>query len=235
MNTSPKPPHNTIRPGVYSKPGFASTLTVISIGAGLLLILVSLYNSTVESQSAHKDHMLRSDYQQREEAFLRALTNIVPNQAIRCMQDNSDANANTLNWNSLFTTALTLSNSSNQGIDDADTQTLLGLDPTDFRSGNSAEANTPANVLRQSVIRPSALLPNGQILNDDLQVASGSGQIATNNYPPPLTLINDINNPDENDAVYPLVSLNKQYGTSADGWVQAETADHPLYLSLIHI
>ena len=33
-----------------------------------------------------KNNLLKNDYQQREDAFLRALTNIIPNKAILCMK-----------------------------------------------------------------------------------------------------------------------------------------------------
>jgi len=129
-STPKHPDHKKPSLGQHCQPGFASVLAVISVSVALLLILVSIYNDTIESQfaqkdnmlrsdyHAQKDNMLRSDYQQREEAFLRALTNIIPNKAVIAMQDNS-ANPNNitdLQWNTIFNQALTLSNASNQQI-----------------------------------------------------------------------------------------------------------------------
>ena len=73
----------------HAAPGFASLLTVISVGVGLLIVLISMYENTVESQAVQSRNMLNSDYKQREEAFLRALVTIIPNKAMLCMQDDS--------------------------------------------------------------------------------------------------------------------------------------------------
>ena len=60
--------HHTAR----HKQGFASILTVTSVGIALLIVMISMYENTVESQKAEANHMLRGDYQQREEAFLKS-------------------------------------------------------------------------------------------------------------------------------------------------------------------
>ena len=72
-----------------SSPGFASLLVVTSIGIALLIMLISMYRNTVDAHAVQKNNLLKNDYQQREDAFLRALTNIIPNRAILCMQDDS--------------------------------------------------------------------------------------------------------------------------------------------------
>jgi hypothetical protein len=95
----------------HNRAGFASLLVVMSVGMGLLLILVSMYKGTIESQAVEKKFILKNDYQQREEAFLRALTTIIPNKAMICMQDNSADSSENLNWESIMQEALTLSNS----------------------------------------------------------------------------------------------------------------------------
>ena len=97
----------------HQSPGFASLLTVVSVGIGLLLILISMYENTLDAQAVQKNSMLKNDYQQREDAFLRALTNIIPNKAMMCMQDNSQNwdIRETLRWNQIIDEALTMSNS----------------------------------------------------------------------------------------------------------------------------
>ena len=200
------------RPASNCRPGFASILTVVTVGIGLLLILISMYNDTVESQNSQKDHMLRADYQQREEAFLRALTNIIPNKAMQCMQDGSYASGNrgSLRWNAIYDEALTLSNA-RQAIsaDKADELGLGGL-----RSANSSDSN----ISRDSVIKPSF----GWTGRD---IASGCNITAGTSYPPPLELSSNA----WRNAYYPVISLDKKYGSSATGWVQADVDQYPHY------
>jgi len=215
------PSHKNIHRKTRTHPGFASVLTVISVGIGILVILLSMYDDTVESQNTQKNHMLRSDYQQREEAFLRALTNIVPNKAITCMQP-ATANDLTLQWNTIFDDALTLSNT-NQPLDDTRAQNLLGLGAGQFRTANTAGNN----INRASVVLTSNLYSvSGTVEPVGDQVFSGSDIPANNSYPPPLTTRNF--NP-QNDATFPIVSLDKQYGASTVGWVGADFNSHPHY------
>ena len=177
--------------------GFASILTVVSVGIGLLLILLSMYNDTVESQSTQKDHMLRADYQQREEAFLRALTNIIPNKAILCMQDDSfdGATRDSLRWQQIYDEALILSNS-----DEAlspDRAAALGV--TQLRTANTANTTLSS----ASIIS----LPFGDASQD---ISAGINLTAGTDYPPPLTLANNASR----EITYPIVSMVKQYGSS---------------------
>lgn len=127
----------------HTKPGFSSLLVVVSVGTGLLLILISMYQSTVESQSSEKKILLKNDYQQREEAFLRALTTIIPNKAMICMQDNSQDTKTELTWEAIIDEALTISNS--QKAMDANVAKSLGLDTK--RSGNVTDSQLLANTV----------------------------------------------------------------------------------------
>jgi len=111
--------------GSANLPGFASILTVTSVGVALLMLLISMYKSTVESHSVQKTNLLKNDYEQREEAFLRALTNIIPNKAMLCMQDNSAPTREQLRWNQIIDEALTLSNA-NTAVD-PEVASSLGL------------------------------------------------------------------------------------------------------------
>ena len=202
--TNPSNPH--------CRPGFASILNVVAVGLGLLLILISIYDETVESQSNQKDHMQRADYQQREEAFLRALTTIIPNKAILCMQDNSNDSSvrGDLRWNAIFEEAFTLSNS-RQAISN-DRATALNLN--NLRSGNSGDSN----ISRARVIS----LPFGASNRD---ISSGVNITASTSYPPPLEMSRRV----ARDGRYPMVSIEKTYGSSATGWVGADVTQYPLY------
>lgn len=200
-------------------PGFASLLTVISVSIGLLLVLIAMYENTLEAQAVQKNNMLRNDYQQREDAFLRALTNIIANKAMICMQDNSRNRdvRRELRWSAIINEALTMSNSHKALTPEV--ASSLGLDS--MRSGNS----TDSSLIGSTVVTPlSSINYNGTTYSN--AITPGSNIVASTEFPPPLEcssyerLL---------DAYYPIVSYNKKYGQSASGWVKAPVADFPQY------
>lgn len=122
---------------LHACPGFASMLTVISVGVALLLILIAMYDNTVESQAVQKNNMLKNDYQQREEAFLRAMTSIIPSKAMLCMQDESQNVASTLTWKQVMTEALAIANAHTSV--DANVSASLGI--STMRNANTANSS----------------------------------------------------------------------------------------------
>ena len=127
-------------------PGFASLLTVISTGLALMIMLMMMYQDTLQTQSVQKRNMLSSDYQQREDAFLRALIDIVPNQAMRSMTEGSLTDNSTrkqLLWNKALSDALKRANAEQALPDDiADTMGVTGL-----RTGRHVVAMSDAGLL----------------------------------------------------------------------------------------
>jgi len=215
MKLTNQPNSEWIHSTALQKAGFASVMTVISVGIGLLLILISMYNNTVESQNTQKDHSLRADYQQREEAFLRAMTNIIPNKAMLCMQKDSN-NWNTrkhLDWSSLYSEAMLLSNA-NAPLNTTKS-TALGL-PSARNANNANSSFTYPSVIKN--------------LDGNLwywqEATSGTNRTATSEYPPPLTCPNWHK---LLDGRYPIVSLTKTYGSSATGWVGGDVDKYPLF------
>ena len=171
-----------------------------------------MYRNTVDAHAIQKNNLLKNDYQQREDAFLRALTNIIPNKAILCMKPDSD-NDESLQWKSIIEDALVMSNS-RQALA-PEVADSLGF--TNIRSGN----NTDSNLEFGAII---SALAAGTI--DPDAITSGTNQLATSDYPPPL----ECSASDQTtDSLYPIVSLNKKYGLSASGWVKASVSDFPLY------
>jgi len=142
-----------------SLPGFASILVVLSVGLALMIMLVYMYRDTIQCQDIQKNNLLRNDYQQREDAFLRALTNIIPNKAMQGMMEGADKDTDNLNWEKIFTDALEQSNVSTiiNSIEDAD-KSALGLD-NNMRFVNTANTQkTPIQIIN-SVFRESAGAP----------------------------------------------------------------------------
>lgn len=195
--------------------GFASLLMVTSVGIALLILLISMYENTVQAHAVQKNSLLKNDYQQREDAFLRALTNIIPNRAIMCMQDNSmdTSMQESLKWQSIINEALVLSNS-RQALS-ADVATILGV--ASARSGNNTDSNLEQNTIINA-LNAGAAAPGA--------ITSGTNLLASNEYPPPL----ECSASDHlDDALYPIISLDKKYGLNAEGWVDAPVSDFPLY------
>ena len=195
-----------------NSPGFASLLVVTSVGIALLIMLISMYRNTVDAHAVQKNNLLKNDYQQREDAFLRALTNIIPNRAILCMQDDSK-NKESLQWKSIIEEALVMSNS-RQALAP---EVAVSLGITNVRSGN----NTDSNLELGAII---SALAGGT--TDPDAITSGTNLSASTDYPPPLECSSSEK---IDDSLYPVVSLNKKYGSGAAGWVQADVNDFPWY------
>lgn len=214
-----KIPINVQRHPFYSRPGFASILTVMSVGIGLLLILVSMYKGTVEAHSVQKNNLIKNDYQQREEAFLRALTSIIPNKAMMCMQDDSQPwdVREQLRWNQIIDEALTLSNS-RQAVS-PEMREALGLD--EMRSSNG----TDSSLGRNTVIKPLSRTTYGGLLYSNA-LTSGTNLVANSEFPPPLECSSWES---LRDSYYPIISYHKKYGDSATGWVMESVDDFPQY------
>ena len=138
-------------------PGFASILVVISVGLSLMILLVYMYRDTIQCQDIQKNNLLRNDYQQREDAFLRALTNIIPNKAMQGMMEGASSQTDDFNWEQIFTEALEQSNvSTSISIEDAD-KSALGLDS--MRFVNTANTQKTLSEILNSVFKESATAP----------------------------------------------------------------------------
>ncbi|MFK7910274.1 MAG: hypothetical protein AB8F34_06685 [Akkermansiaceae bacterium] len=163
--------------------------------------------------------MLKADYQQREEAFLRALVTIVPNKAMLCMQDNSQpwATREQLRWNQIIDEALALSNS-NAAVDPT-IASSLGIN--NMRDGNVANSQ----LARNTIVKPLNYVNYGGFSYVNA-VTSGTNIVATRDFPPPL----ECSDWEQlRDAFYPIVSHHKKYGSSSTGWVEDSVEDYPQY------
>jgi hypothetical protein len=184
-------------PPSQAAPGFVSVLTVLSLGIALMIIMIMMYKETIQTQNNQKYDLLRNDYQQREEAFFTALTNIVPNKAMRGMMDGASAETD-LDWTSIFDDALTQSNS-HKAIS-ATEGTALGL--SSHRSGNTADATlTPSSII-QSVFQSGGLISSG----------TNSVGSSSRSYPPLLSCDATLKSDDQ---TYPIISQGKSDGVNA--------------------
>lgn len=171
-------------------------LTVLSISMALMMMLLMMYEDTAQSQSEQKHHMLRHDYHQREGAFLSALTNIIPNKAMRCMMEGANADTD-LDWTSIFSEAMVQANAE-QALNGTEAA-ALGVDT--MRTTNTANTTLDiANVVK-SVFSADGLISSGTN-------STGSSSLT---YPSVLECSSTIEEDDEN---YPIISHLKSNGTS---------------------
>lgn len=188
--------------------GFASVLMVISLGMGLLIMLLMMYRDTLQSQDEQKQNILRNDYQQREGAFLTALTNIIPNKAMRGMMDNT-ADDVSLSWENIFTEALTQANAH---------QAISSTHVTELGLGAARSANTANTTLTPSDIIQAVFSSEGMI-------SSGTNTTQLN-YPDALDCPSSLH---ADDTAAPIISHLKTYNDGSELATLASPSSHFSY------
>lgn len=194
--------------------GYVSYVMVLSIGAVLTMLMIYTYRDASQSMVVSSGVQQRADYLSKEDAALRSLLSIVPNRAIRAMQDGSAsvANSPSLTWQSIFQDALTQADAGT--AISADVATKTGLSTT--YSGNTADsaANNVGVVFR-------AISP------ETGYVASGCVNTLGAGFPPVLNTTSA--NVVTLDQTYPIISSSKYYGTYASSQVGAPVATYPQF------
>lgn len=94
-------------------PGFAAMPLVTAMSMMLVFSLLMLFKQTLMNRDQAASTQLRVDYQQREEALLRALVAVFPNKAIACMKANH-AEGEGYAWDDIFNEAITVSSASDR-------------------------------------------------------------------------------------------------------------------------
>ncbi|MCW1886606.1 hypothetical protein OKA04_17845 [Luteolibacter flavescens] len=189
---------------------------VLSVGALLTAMTMSAYKYAGASQAVQKETQLRVDYQEKEDAVLRGIVNIVPNKAIRAMQsgsNNSGTLRDSLRWRNIFSEAL----------DQAGARTSISPGLVSQIGGtNVVVANSgDANILNEDVRNGQGTVTNpadisrvfGAIAPDTGFASAGVGRSLGTGFPAPLETSNgDITS---RDPVYPIISTAKAYGNLA--------------------
>lgn len=186
--------------------GYVSTLLVIVTGLICISILGAAYELRLNSQDGQRVAQVKADYSQREDAILRALVGIVPNKAMQAMQNGSSGNASNYSWEAIFEEAIATADA--ESALSAAQMTALGV-PTGARNGNSGDSQI-ANVATMI----SAVLGNGL-------VTPGIGSDLAGDYPPTLTY-----NGSADDATYPIISINKEWGSNSAGYTALSTSSY---------
>jgi hypothetical protein len=191
------------------KPGFISYVLVLSTGLILTLLMLFSYRRAMEAQKLQSTVQLRNDYSEKEDAILRSIVAITPNRAIRAMQSGSNANTATsdpLRWQNIFSEALDLANARTS----ISSELKTSINITNLRTGNAGDSSlsTPASIFKA-------------IGTETGYVSAGINRSLGSSYPPQLTTGNSTTT--TRDPLYPIISLNKVYGSTAQTYLNSAT------------
>ena len=182
--------------------GYISILTVLVISIFMLLLMVFAYNRALDVHAIQADIQLSEDYQEKEEATLRAIVSLLPNRAIQAMRadfNTSDAVRDPIKFESIFRDALTVSNSE-QSISPA----LLAT----MNLGTTFSGNTGDTIVAD-VDRVFGDAGDTVFVTPGVEVDLGV------RYPPSLDLDGAAI---PNDEIYPLITSRAVYGTRFDNY-----------------
>ena len=175
----------------FHRSGYAALLTTISLSLTIIAFAITGFRETRQSHRVQIRNQVKLDYNQKEQAFLRSMLDIVPNYAMRAMMANSTANSNTLDWNAIFNQAMTQA-STDRGLATTD-YGALNITATSL-SANTGDANFDP---RQFVVSPNGsglfvlpdtdpvrLAPNGDVLDLPAQMSFFNGGGGSSNSHP---------------------------------------------------
>lgn len=197
------------------KSGFVSYLLVLTTGAILLAITIFAYRRAVGASRVQSQVQLRLDYAEKEEAILRSIVAITPNRAIRAMQGNSSSSStisNPLRWQSIFTEAMTLANAGSS----ISTSLAASLNIPNLKLSNTGDSalTTPSRIF-------AAIPPETGFVSVGINRNLGTG------YPVPLSVSDSTVS--SRDALYPIISNDKIYGSLAQTGVGLPVATYPKF------
>lgn len=204
------------------RPGYISLVLVLTTGVMLTLLTVAAYRRASNAQLVQSETQLRVDYAEKEDAVLRAIVNLVPNRAIRAMQNNSNASGATrdpLRWQNIFSEALDQANA-RTSISATLRSQLEGAATTGPNGGapRTVSANVGDSALADIGSMFDAIEPEPGFVAPGINRSLGAG------FPVPL----ETSNSDviTRDRIYPIISRDKIYGTLASTGVSLPVAEY---------
>ena len=202
--------HETMKTSVprNSQPGYVSLLAVFTMSLVMLAMTLFAYKRSIAAHGIQAGIQSQEDYREKEETVLRSIIAITPNRAIRAMQSGSNANtaaSNPLRWENIFTEALDQSNARKS----ISPELLVRLNlPTAY----AANAGDSTLVTMSRIFKSTA--GNTGFVTAGLNRTLGTG------FPPSLNSTNAL----ANDDIFPLISMQKEYGALASGLVGLSTS-----------
>lgn len=197
------------------EPGYVSYLMVLSVGTLLTVMTMSAYKYAAASQKIQGETQLRVDYAEKEDEVLRAIVNIVPNRAIRAMQNGSNASSTTqmpLRWQTILSNAL----------DQASARTSISSSLKTTVGGTKAISG---NVSDNAFSTIGDVFDPIETDGSSGDVSSGLGRSLGSGFPVPLetasTTVSD------RDKLYPIISDAKIHGNLATSGVSLSVTDYP--------
>jgi hypothetical protein len=193
--------------------GYVSYVMVLSLGMVMIAMMVHSFRSSMEASETQGEVMLRVDYQNREDAILRAIIPIAANRAMQCMQHQSNSDNYELRWQRIFRAAIDRA----MGSDSVDDSVLREF---------ALEAATVANPGDASIFSARTFWSlDGTNANG--YTTPGINQEFGAAFPPPLeTGDRDVI---DRDSDWPIISYQKKYGTRASGRVGAPVDEFPQF------
>ena len=197
------------RPRSRAHPGYISYVLVLVTAAILTMLMVTAYKRAVNGQAVQRNVQLRLDYGEKEDTILRSIVSIVPNRAIRSMQNASLTNAATwkLGWQDIFTDALVAANARTS----ISSSVLTAMNISNIDLGNNGDSSLATPSLIFKAISP-----------ETGYVSVGINRNLTG-YPGCLTTANATTI--ARDPSYPIISSDKVYGTLAQSWLNNATSN----------
>jgi hypothetical protein len=188
-------------------------MLVVTLGSLLLLLMLFAYRRATTAQLTQARVQLQVDYGEKEESILRSIVAIVPNRAIRAMQNRSNANLSSsgpLSWESIFTTALDLANA-RQSISPQLMSTLASSGLVMANPGDAPLGDTG------TIFKALGNEPGFTSVGINRSLGAG--------YPVPLSSSHE--NDCIRDKTWPIVSSSKVYGPLAQSGVGLPVASYP--------
>jgi hypothetical protein len=217
-------------PSHHGSRGYVSYLMVLSVGSLLTLLTISAYKYAGSSQVIQKETQLRVDYQEKEDAILRGIVNIVPNRAMRAMQSGSNTSGtvrDSLRWKNIFSDALDQAGARSSISGDLAT-TVGGSKAIVANSGDVTILTEDVKDANGNVIKAANIERVFDAIDPETGLVSpGIGRSLGTGYPAPLETLNS--NVTSRDPVYPIISTAKAYGSLAQSSLPLSVSSYPLY------
>ncbi|MCW1921630.1 hypothetical protein OKA05_03640 [Luteolibacter arcticus] len=210
--------------------GYISYIMVLSVGSMLTVMTLSAYKYAGASQTIQKETQLRVDYQEKEDAILRGIVNIVPNRAMRAMQSGSNTSGavrDSLRWKNIFSDALDQAGA-RSSISSALATQIGGSKAVVANSGDVAVQTDDLKDANGNVVKASNIEQVFDAIDPETGfVSAGIGRSLGTGFPAPLETSNS--NVTSRDPVYPIISTTKEYRTLAQSSLPLPVSTYPLY------
>ena len=213
--------------------GYVSYIMVLSVGTMLTVMTLSAYKYAGSSQVVQKETQLRVDYQEKEDAILRGIVNIVPNRAMQAMQPNSNSSGalrDTLRWKNIFSDALDQAGTRGS-ISTALATQIGGAKAIVANTGDIAVQTDDVKDSQGKVVKAANIEQVFDAIDPDTGLVSiGLGRSLGTGFPAPLETSDS--NVTSRDSVYPIISTSKVYGSLAQSSLTVPTSSYPLYTKI---